>query len=95
MKALILIKLASLESRDAYYQLRRLDAVTDSYMMYGRYDAVLILQGKDLAEVHDIILTQVQPVSGVIEILPCIIVEHDGDTSIHAKPQVQTHQTST
>jgi hypothetical protein len=63
--------------------------------MYGRYDAVLILQGKDLAEVHDIILMQIQPISGVIEILPCISVEHDADTPVHAKPQIQTQQTST
>ena len=95
MKALILIKFASLESRDAYYQLCRLKAVTDSHMMYGRYDAVLILQGRDLAEVHDIILTQIQPVSGVIEILPCIIVEHDSDPSVGAKLEIQNRPSST
>jgi DNA-binding Lrp family transcriptional regulator len=77
MKALILIKFASLESRDAYHQLSRLKAVTDSYMVYGRYDAALTLQGKDLEEIHDIILSEIQPVPGVIEILPCIVVESD------------------
>lgn len=76
MKALILIKFASLE-RDAYHQLSRLKAVTDSYMVYGRYDAALTLQGKDLEEIHDIILSEIQPVPGVIEILPCIVVESD------------------
>ena len=76
MKALILIKFASLESRDAYPQLCRLKAVTDSYMVYGRYDAVLTLQGKNLEEIHDIILSEIQPVPGVVEILPCIVVEN-------------------
>ena len=94
MKALVLIKFASLESRDAYYQLRRLRGVMDSFMVYGRYDAVLILQGKDLEEVHDILLTEIQPVSGVIEILPCIIVEHDAPIVVDHKPQVQNRQTS-
>ena len=88
MKALILVKFASLESRDAYYRLRHLRAVTDSYMLYGRYDAVLILHGKDLDEVHDTILTEIQPVPGVIEILPCIIVEHDVSTPVEQKPNI-------
>jgi len=77
MKALVLIKFASLESKDAYHQLCRLKAVTESYMVYGRYDAALTLQGKDLEEIHDIILSKIQPVPGVIEILPCIVVEND------------------
>ena len=76
MKALILVKFASLEGRDAYSHLCRLKAVSDPYLLYGRYDAVFTLYGRDLEEVHDIILKEIQPVPGVIEILPCIIVEH-------------------
>jgi nitrate reductase NapAB chaperone NapD len=87
MKALILIKFASLESRDAYSQLCHLESVVDSFMVYGRYDAVLILQGKDLEEVHDTILSEIQPVPGVIEIMPCIIVEHDHPYPINQKLQ--------
>lgn len=85
MNALILIKLASLESRDAYHKLRRLKAVIDSFMIYGRYDAVLILHGLHLEEIHDIILTEIQPVPGVIEILPCIIVDHHTPVHIDQK----------
>lgn len=88
MKALILIKFASLESRDAYPQLCRLRAVIDSYMVYGRYDAVLTLQGKNLEEIHDIILSEIQPVPGVVEILPCIVVEN-GATTPDSKLQSQ------
>jgi DNA-binding Lrp family transcriptional regulator len=94
MKALILIKFASLESRDAYPQLCRLKAVTDSYMVYGRYDAVLILQGKNLEEIHDILLSEIQPIPGVVEILPCIIVENDIPAP-DQKQQTQTQQSFT
>lgn len=86
MKALILIKLASLDSRDAYHQLRCLKGVTDSFMIYGRYDAVLIIQANHLEEIHDIILSDIQPVPGVIEILPCIIVDHHTPSLIDQKP---------
>ena len=77
MKALVLIKFASLESRDAYHQLCHLKAVTESHQVYGRYDAVLTLQGKNIEEIHDILLSDVQPVPGVTEVLPCIIVENE------------------
>lgn len=76
MKALVLIKFASLESRDAYHQLCRLKAVTESTQVYGRYDAVLMVQGKNIEEIHDILLSDVQPVPGVTEVLPCIVVEN-------------------
>ena len=85
MKALVLIKFASLEGRDAYYRLCRLESVSDSFMMYGRYDAVLILHGRNLEDIHDVILSQIQPVPGVIEILPCIIVEHDPESPAEQK----------
>lgn len=75
MKALVLLKFASLDSRTAYLQLRGLKGVTDSFMVYGRYDAVLLIQANHLEEIHDIVLTEIQPVPGVIEILPCIIVD--------------------
>lgn len=75
MKALVLIKFASLESRDAYQQLCRLKAVTESYQVYGRYDAILMLQGRSIEELHDILLSEVQPMPGVTEVLPCIVVE--------------------
>ena len=84
MKALVLIKFASLESRDADHQLCRLKPVTESYMVYGRYDAVLMLHGRNIEEIHDILLSDVQPVPGVIEVLPCIIVENE--TAIEVKP---------
>jgi DNA-binding Lrp family transcriptional regulator len=88
MKALILVKFASLEGRDAYDRICRLQAVRDTHLLYGRYDAVLTLQGRDLEELHDIILKEIQPVQGVIEILPCIIVEHEIDTLIEQKPKI-------
>ena len=94
MKALILVKFASLESRDAYHQLCHLKSVTDSYMLYGRYDAVLMLHGKDLEEIHDIILSEIQPASGVIEILPCIIVENETVSPAGQKPQTPVLQSS-
>lgn len=90
MKALVLIKFASHESKDTYYQLSRLEAVMNSYMVYGRYDAALTLQGRDLEEIHDIILSEIQPVTGVMEILPCIVVENDAPAVDHKRQPQQS-----
>jgi DNA-binding Lrp family transcriptional regulator len=61
--------------------------VKESHLLYGRYDAVLTLHGEDLENVHDIILQEIQPIPGVIEILPCIIVEHELITPAEQKPR--------
>jgi len=75
MKAIVLIKLASLETRDSYQILKRLKPVTESYMVYGRYDVVVFIQAGSLEEIRSIILSEIQPIPGVIEILPSLIVE--------------------
>jgi hypothetical protein len=36
-----------------------------------------MLQGKSIEEIHDILLSDVQPVPGVTEVLPCIVVENE------------------
>ncbi len=77
MKALILLKLTSLETRAAYQQLKGLKPVIEAYMVYGRFDAVAIVQGNNLGEIRRIILSEIHPIPGVIETLPCIIVEDE------------------
>ena len=81
MKALVLIKFLSLETREAYRLLKDLKPVIASCMMYGRFDAVLIIQASNLEEIRHIILSEIQTISGVVETLPCIIVE-DEDLSV-------------
>jgi nitrate reductase NapAB chaperone NapD len=75
MKAIVLVKFTSLETKDSYHHLRDLEAVIDSYMVYGRYDAVAIIQAANLEEIRNIILSQIQAIPGVIETMPCLLVE--------------------
>lgn len=77
MKALILIKFTSVETREAYCHLKGLKSVSESYMVYGRFDAVAFVQAKNLEEIRRIILTEIHPIPGVIETLPCILVEDE------------------
>lgn len=78
MKALILVKFTSLETRSGYQRLKSLPAVIESFMVYGRYDVVVTIHAETLAEIRRIILSDIQSIPGVIETLPCLIVEKDG-----------------
>ena len=80
MKAIVLVKFNSLETRDAYRLLKRLKPVTEAHMAYGRYDAVAFVQAHDLEEIRHVILSEIQPIPGVIETLPCILVEDEFQT---------------
>ena len=84
MKSLVLIKFTSLETREAYRLLKGLKPVIASYMMYGRFDAVLIIQAANLEEIRHIILSEIQTISGVVETLPCIIVEDESLPAVGA-----------
>ena len=75
MKAIVLVKFTSLETRAGYTILRELKPVTELYQVYGRYDAVAFIHAVSLEEIRNIILTEIQPIPGVIETMPCLIVE--------------------
>lgn len=75
MKAIVLVKFTSLESKDSYLILRNLKSVTESYMVYGRFDAAVFIQADSLEDIRRIILSEIQPIPGVIETLPSLIVE--------------------
>jgi len=75
MKAIILVKFSSLETRDAYQHLKCLKPVTESFMAYGRFDAVAFIEADSLEEIRRIVLSEIQPIPGVIETLPCLIIE--------------------
>lgn len=75
MKAIVLVKFTSLETKDSYNHLKGLEAVIESHMVYGRFDAVAIIQAENLEEIRNIILLQIQAIPGVIETMPCLLAE--------------------
>lgn len=82
MKAIVLIKISSLETRDAYCHMKCLEPVIESYMIYGRYDVVAIIEARNLEDIRRIIFSEIQPIPGVIETMPCLIVEEDNFSSV-------------
>jgi len=87
MKAIVLVKFTSLETRDGYRHLKRLKPVTESYMVYGRFDAVAIIQADALEDIRHVILSEIQSIPGVIETMPCLILEDENQSELGPTPQ--------
>ncbi|MCC7129475.1 MAG: hypothetical protein IT297_03660 [Anaerolineae bacterium] len=49
----------------------------ESCMVYGRYDAMAVIEANSLEEIRKIIFLEIQPIPGVIETMPCLMVEED------------------
>jgi len=87
MRALVLLKITSLETRGAYRLLKELSSVVESYLVYGRYDAAAILQADNLEEMRRTLFSEIQPLPGVIDILPCIIAD---DETAFLEPKLES-----
>lgn len=75
MKAYVLIDVRTGELRQAVQQLRRVDGVTEAYMTFGLYDAIAVVEAKDVNEIGRIMSSSIQPIPGVIETITCLAVE--------------------
>ena len=55
-------------------------------MVYGRFDAVAMIQANTLEEVRHILLSEIQPIPGVIETMPCLILEDENQSEPGQSP---------
>lgn len=77
MNAIVLLKITSGEVREAYRRLRRLERVSECCMTFGRYDAAAIINAETLEDIRNIIISDIQPIPGVMETLTSLVVEDE------------------
>jgi DNA-binding Lrp family transcriptional regulator len=75
MKAYVLIKIRTGEILDAIRQLRAAKGVVAADMTFGPYDAIAIVEAKDLNSLGRAVATDIQPVVGVLDTLTCLVVD--------------------
>ena len=75
MKAYILINVRIGQIKDVIRHLRSIDQVTEATMTFGPYDAVAIVEVKDLNELGSLISNSIHPIPGVLETLTCLAAE--------------------
>jgi DNA-binding Lrp family transcriptional regulator len=89
MKALVLVKFVSLEAREAYRSLQELSSVVEAYTVFGRFDAIAVIEAKHLDDIRRILLTEVQTIPGVIETMPLLFGDDPG--TLEAKGRIFGH----
>jgi DNA-binding Lrp family transcriptional regulator len=75
MRAFVLINVRTGEVREVVRQLRRVEGVVEATMTFGPYDAVAVVEGRDVQAVGQILASGIQPLPGVTETLTCLAVE--------------------
>ena len=75
MKAYVLIKIRPGSIDEVVRNLRRLEGVLDANMTFGPYDAVATVQANDVGQLGNLIAARIQPITGVVETLTCLIAE--------------------
>jgi uncharacterized protein with GYD domain len=75
MKAYVLVKVQTGEIVDAIRQMRKVTGVVAADMTFGPYDAVAIVEAKDVNTIGNIVAAGVQPVVGIKETLTCLVID--------------------
>jgi DNA-binding Lrp family transcriptional regulator len=75
MKAFVLINIRTGDVKEAVKSLRRIDGVLEACMTFGPYDAVAVIEVKDINAVGAILADQIQSIPGVLETLTCLAAD--------------------
>ena len=75
MKAFVLINIRTGEIYDVIRQLKKISQVKEVNMTFGPYDAVAVVESKDIDDLGKILAGSIQPIPGVEETLTCLAVE--------------------
>lgn len=75
MKAYVLVKIRVGEVKEVVRQLRTVTGVSEANMTFGPFDAVAVLEGKDINQVGRLIASEIQPIPGVLETITCLAAE--------------------
>ena len=75
MKAYVLINVRTGDIKDVIRLLKKTDHIKEAHMTFGPYDAVAIVDAKDVADLGHILAASIQPIPGVEETLTCIAVD--------------------
>jgi DNA-binding Lrp family transcriptional regulator len=75
MQAYVLIKIRTGEIPEAVKWMRKKKNIKEANMTFGPYDAVAIVEVKDINELGTVIAYEIQSIPGVTETLTCLTVE--------------------
>lgn len=73
-KAYVLIEASVGKTRDVVAALNAIDGVKSVDPVTGPYDVILVVEGKDLNSVGELVTGQIHPIPGVTRTVTCLAI---------------------
>ncbi len=79
VKAYVLIKTVSGEEDSVIKELIKLSVTEEAHKVFGPYDIVVEVRGRDMEAIVDILLTRIRPISGILETQSLLVIDGEVD----------------
>ncbi len=75
VRAYVLIEMAAGHSTNLVNLLRGRSDVTDADRVTGPYDVIAVLEAEDLAQINEVVTTEIHHLEGVVRTITCVSLE--------------------
>ena len=75
VSAYVLIRVEADKTKSVFETLAKLNEVKTAHTVTGPFDIILLVEGRTLQEVGDMILTKIRGVEGISRTMTCVTVE--------------------
>lgn len=79
VKAYVLIKTVSGEEDSVIKELIKLSVTEEAHKVFGPYDIVVEVRGRDMEAIVDILLTKIRPILGILETQSLLVIDGEVD----------------
>ncbi len=73
--AYVLTNAAPGKAGDARKQMAEIPGVKSAHAVTGAYDIIAFIEGGDISELGDKVVSQIQQIDGVAQTMTCVVVE--------------------
>lgn len=74
-RAFVLIETAVGKTREVVIALKKLEGIKSVDPVTGPYDVIVVLEGKDLNAVGDLVTAHIHPVAGITRTVTCLAIQ--------------------
>ena len=75
MKAYVFINVRTGSIPEVVRILRTIKGVSEANMTFGPYDAVVIIESKDINHLGQLIAHEIHPIPGVLDTITCLVAD--------------------
>jgi DNA-binding Lrp family transcriptional regulator len=75
MKAYVLMHVRPGSVLEVVRNLRRVSGILEANMTFGPYDAVAVVEARDVNHLGTLVASGIQPIPGILDTMTCLVVE--------------------